>query len=100
MNVSDMLSMGGLLQAQGAEMERMAAVIDRYDAATDRLLDEISDTLDFVIQRIEAGDIAGCLAYCKARRTKIHGGLDDAVADEIIRQIRQEDDGEIREKEA
>lgn len=97
MNVSDMLSMSGLVQAQGAEMERMAAVIDQYDAATDRLLDEISDTLDFVIQRIEAGDISGVLKHCKARRTKIHGGLDQAVADEIIQRTRREMDDETSE---
>lgn len=96
MNVSDMLSMSGLVQAQGEEMKRMAAVIDQYDAATDRLLDELTETLDTVVERIEAGDVTGCLELCKQRRAKIRQRLDAATADEIIRQIHRGEDDEIR----
>lgn len=95
MTLNDMLDMTGLIEAQGEEMKRMAAVIDQYDAATDRLLDELTETLDTVIERIEAGDVAGCLELCKQRRAKIRERLDAATADEIIRQIHRGEDDEI-----
>jgi hypothetical protein len=95
---TELMTMSGLLEEQGRELERQADVIAQYDVATDSLMDYLAEIFDVVIDRLEAGDVTGCLAYCQERRTKLHGGLDQAVADEIIRQIRQEDDGEIRER--
>lgn len=99
-STTELMTLSGLVEEQGRELERQAEVIVQYDEATDRLMDYIAEIFDVVIERLKAGDVPGCLAYCEERRTRLHGGLDDAVADEIIRQVYQEIEGEIHETDS